>query len=196
MRKIILLLVLATGFAYCQVYEEVVYLKDGSIIHGRIIEFAPDKHIKIQSGRNVFVYQLQEIEKITREPYQELHSDLSMATWTTQLGIGTPRSLNLIGITKDFKMGEKGSLFITTGLGINLIGVGYARQKNYNGNGLVLSGTLGHNGGGPTLSAAITHQWRISNHGFFSAGLMAGSFTTDEGDGSLVFPTLSFDLRY
>ncbi len=46
--------------------EDVVYLKDGSIIHGMIIEEVPGVSIKIQTNDgNVFVYKVKDVEKIT-----------------------------------------------------------------------------------------------------------------------------------
>lgn len=49
-------------------YQDVVYLKNGSIIRGMIIEQIPNKSIKIQTkDGNVFVYEMDEIEKITKE---------------------------------------------------------------------------------------------------------------------------------
>lgn len=48
-------------------YQEVVYLKNGSVIRGTIIEFVPGASIKIKSAGNVFFYKIEEIEKITRE---------------------------------------------------------------------------------------------------------------------------------
>ena len=49
-------------------YEDVVYLKNGSIIHGIIIEQIPNQSIKIQThDGNVFVYKIEEIEKMTKE---------------------------------------------------------------------------------------------------------------------------------
>ena len=52
-------------------YQDVVYLKNGSIIRGVIIEQVPNKSIKIETAdRNVFVYQMDEIEKLTKEQYQ------------------------------------------------------------------------------------------------------------------------------
>lgn len=49
--------------------EDVVYLKNGSIIHGVIIEQVPNVSIKIQTAdRNVFVFRIEEVEKITKEP--------------------------------------------------------------------------------------------------------------------------------
>ena len=50
-------------------YEDVVYLKNGSIIHGMIIEQIPNQSLKIQTAdRSVFVYSFDEISKITKEP--------------------------------------------------------------------------------------------------------------------------------
>jgi len=49
-------------------YQDVVYLKNGSIIRGVIIEQVPNKSIKIETAdRSVFVYQMDEIEKLTKE---------------------------------------------------------------------------------------------------------------------------------
>ena len=55
-----------------QSYQDVVYLKNGSIIRGVIIEQIPNKSIKIETAdKSVFVYQLDEIEKMAKEakPY-------------------------------------------------------------------------------------------------------------------------------
>jgi hypothetical protein len=49
-------------------YEDVVYLKNGSIIRGVIIEQVPNASIKIETkDRNVFFYKIDEIEKLTKE---------------------------------------------------------------------------------------------------------------------------------
>ena len=48
-------------------YEDVVYLKNGGIMRGVIIEQIPNKSIKIETiGRNVFFYEMDAIEKITK----------------------------------------------------------------------------------------------------------------------------------
>ena len=59
------------SFTYAQgELQEVVYLKNGSIIRGTIIEQQPNKLIKIQTNDgNVFVYNIDEVDKITKEPY-------------------------------------------------------------------------------------------------------------------------------
>jgi hypothetical protein len=49
-------------------YEDVVYLKNGSIIHGVIIEQVPGISIKIKNHLNdVLFYKIDEIEKMTKE---------------------------------------------------------------------------------------------------------------------------------
>lgn len=68
----IILFVLMSSVAFAQGnYQEVVYLKNGSVIRGVIIEQIPDKSIKIETpDRSVFVYRMDEIEKLTKEPLQ------------------------------------------------------------------------------------------------------------------------------
>ena len=54
--------------ASAQSYEDVIYLKNGSIIHGVIIEQVPNVKYKIQTyDGNVFVFEVENIEKITKE---------------------------------------------------------------------------------------------------------------------------------
>ena len=71
MKKIatLLLLVLITSMSFGQGnYQDVVYLKNGSIIRGIIIEQVPNQSIKIETSEgNVFFYSMKEIEKLTKE---------------------------------------------------------------------------------------------------------------------------------
>jgi len=56
-------------------YEEVVYLKNGSIVRGTIIEQIPGQTIKIQTkDKSVFVYKFEEIEKIGKSELTEERS--------------------------------------------------------------------------------------------------------------------------
>ena len=57
-----ILLILLFGFCFSKNYEDVVILKNGSEVHGMIIEEKPNEYIKIQSGENIFIYQMYEIE--------------------------------------------------------------------------------------------------------------------------------------
>jgi hypothetical protein len=51
--------------------EDVVYLKNGGVTRGTILEIIPGKTIKIETkDRNIFVYDFSEIEKIVKEQVQ------------------------------------------------------------------------------------------------------------------------------
>ena len=55
-------------FTSAQVMQDVVYLKNGSIIRGTIIEQVPNKSLKIKTNDgSVFVYEINDVEKITKE---------------------------------------------------------------------------------------------------------------------------------
>ncbi len=76
-------LLLFCSVSYSQTIEEVVYLKNGSIIRGIIIEQVPNQSIKIQTkDRNVFFFKYDEIEKITKEFVSTNNTD--NPTQTTQ----------------------------------------------------------------------------------------------------------------
>lgn len=68
----IILFVSISSVAFAQGnYQEVIYLKNGSVIRGVIIEQIPEKSIKIETpDRSVFFYRMDEIEKLTKEPIQ------------------------------------------------------------------------------------------------------------------------------
>lgn len=57
--------------AHAQNYEDVIYLKNGSIIRGIIVEQVPNESIKIETrDGNLFFYRIDEIQKMTKEvPY-------------------------------------------------------------------------------------------------------------------------------
>ncbi len=61
------LVLLMTTFAQ-QNYDDVVYLKNGSVIRGIIIEQVPNVSLKLQTkDGNIFVYKMEEVEKMTKE---------------------------------------------------------------------------------------------------------------------------------
>ena len=73
-----------------QSYQDVVYLKNGSIIRGVIIEQIPNKSIKIETAdKSVFVYQIDEIEKMTKEakPYSQ-SNNTSKPNYIIGIGAG------------------------------------------------------------------------------------------------------------
>src|SRR3984957_2716494 len=81
MKKLTRFLILGVlfGFAGSVFAEDVVYLKDGSIIHGTITEEVPGVSLKIQTkDGNVFVYKIKAVEKITHSaPVPEAAEDQS-----------------------------------------------------------------------------------------------------------------------
>lgn len=62
-----LLTLLIFSFSLCQEYEATVYLKNGTIIRGIIIDEKPNFYIQIRSEGRDLVYQPFEIRKIVRE---------------------------------------------------------------------------------------------------------------------------------
>ena len=74
MKRIILtllLIVFCVVSAAAQQWVEVVYLKNGGVIRGTVIEQIPNETIKIQTADgSVFVYKIDEVEKISKEQQQ------------------------------------------------------------------------------------------------------------------------------
>lgn len=76
MRKACLIMVIIfgiIGFTQAQGrLQEVVYLKNGSIIRGTILEQVPNRSLKIETADgSIFVYPMREVQKITKEPYRK-----------------------------------------------------------------------------------------------------------------------------
>lgn len=64
---VFLLLVLSSGVVFAEM-TDVVYLKNGSIIKGMIIETIPNESIKIETADgSIFVYSMDEVQKMTKE---------------------------------------------------------------------------------------------------------------------------------
>lgn len=136
---------LIASMAFSQNYQDVVYLKNGSIIKGIILEQIPDKSIKIKSGENLFVYQMDEIEKITKEEV-ESKSKKSLLTGKSELKAGYQLNLELgvsIGNwTSNTSMIARGNVvngyrfnpYISTGLGIGLRAYEFFQLINGNSN--------------------------------------------------------------
>jgi hypothetical protein len=59
---------LATSLTAQVTQRDVLYLKNGSVIRGAVLEQIPDKTVKIQtSDGSIFVFQMSEVERITKE---------------------------------------------------------------------------------------------------------------------------------
>jgi hypothetical protein len=66
---IALLITVVTSSIVAQVTQrDVIYLKNGSVIKGAVLEQIPDKTVKIQTADgSIFVFQMSEVERITKE---------------------------------------------------------------------------------------------------------------------------------
>ena len=66
-------LALSVG-TFAQNMQETVYLKNGSIIRGIIIEQVPAQSLKIRTkDGNIFVFAMSDVEKITKENVSDRH---------------------------------------------------------------------------------------------------------------------------
>jgi len=109
-------------------YQDVVYLNNGSIIRGTIIEQVPNKSIKIETAdRNVFVYQIDEIEKIIKDTFYREKADFKS---------NSDRRKGFIGLSlgASIPVGDFGDLYnglAKTGIHLNLINFGYLFSENF-----------------------------------------------------------------
>ena len=153
----------------------------------------------------------------------ELPSNISDKTWSISAGLGTNSSFSLLGLSKDFRINNNISCFITTGIGYSIIGTGFSFQNNFNNNGF----NIALNYGLQLISgdyydhittedrqhyiwhSVANYQWKIGKQLFLSSGLMAGihynyggeecydgnCFKTSEKSG-YALPTISLDYRF
>jgi len=81
MKKIllfVLFIVLSTGLSSAQQWIEIVYLKNGGMIRGTIIEQVPKESLKIQTADgSIYVYKMSEVEKITKEQIKAKEVEVS-----------------------------------------------------------------------------------------------------------------------
>ena len=85
--SILLLVLISIGFTQTyKDYEDVVILKNGTEIHGIIIEQKPYEYIKIQSGKNIFEFEFDEIELFKKELIAKNKSKELNKKWGLELG--------------------------------------------------------------------------------------------------------------
>lgn len=126
MKKIVslFLFVLLTNVLFAQNYQDVVYLKNGSIVRGVVVEQVPNQSIKIETAdRSVFVYRMDEVEKITREENKKGKGNKN-ASRRGYIGLSLGASLPV----GDFADTSNG--MADTGLKLNLIDFGYLFTEN------------------------------------------------------------------
>jgi len=118
-------------------------------------------------------------------------------TWSINAGFGTSRNFNFLEITKDVIVGRNLSLFVSAGIGFEILAGGITYQSHYNEKGLVLSTSLGWDfleGGELVLGTFIAYQWPLGRRGFLVTG--AGFIYSFHFEDALAFPVLSYEFRF
>lgn len=125
MRKLILLFFALSFTLFVSAQQnnlvDVVYLKNGSILRGVIIEQVPNQMIKLQTADgNIFVYKTVEIEKIIKEtPAKQANN---------KMAFGERRGYIGLSVGPSFAVGDLSDLPV--GIALNLVDFGYLFTEN------------------------------------------------------------------
>ena len=127
--KSLFVLLLLTFFAFAlqaqEQYIDVIYLKNGNVLRGTIIEQVPSEYVKLKtSDGSEFVFRVDEIERITKEenPVYLLNENVSKRGYVgVTLGVSIP-----VG---DFADPNNGAA--KAGVQINLLNVGFLFSEKF-----------------------------------------------------------------
>ena len=166
MKKLVLLLfcAMSTMFAAAQAnLQDVVYLKNGSVVRGTIIEQVPGVSLKLQTNDgNIFVYSIADVEKMTKEQSKVVARQVS------------PYAYNVAGTTNSTAMSERSPL-VAGLLSWLLPGGGqFYNGQSKKGWGDLLTGVGGY----------VVYG--------IGAGMVAGSYSYDYYDGDYYYDESSY----
>ena len=173
MNKLFPIVLALLCFSFSEEYEDVIYLKDGSVIYGTIIEEKPFEYYKIQSERNIYICKFEDIELIKKQVIkEEVLDDISNKTWTLAFGLST-KSPGVVGVSKDFKFTNNSAIFLS--IGFPSYSIGITSQSDYNKNGWIFGMSLGGIAVDPFATTSLAYQWKKANsNSFFTLGLAVG----------------------
>jgi hypothetical protein len=168
---IVILLYTAQIFAQTAT-RDVVYLKNGSVIHGIIIETVPDSTIKIQTADgNIFVINFSEIEKYGKESVPEIKPVNAPPISAAD----SPSSFSIFGGAA-FSMGDfastdinnTNSCFAKTGFaaGVQFVTGGQV--------GFLISALYASNSFDPSQALTEINAWTAGSQGARSASISSG----------------------
>jgi hypothetical protein len=86
-------------------------------------------------------------------------------TWTFSAGLGSSKAWNLVGVAKEFPLGEHASAFVTAGLGEMILGAGFAYYTDRSASGLVASVVAGTG-----VQAALSYRMKLKSADFLALG--------------------------
>lgn len=131
MKKYLILTIAALLFlttAQAQQYTEVVYLKNGSMIRGTVVEQTPGESLKIRTtDGSLFVYRMDEVEKIVKEEARKGSNNLpgTGVTYRGHLDLGYVLNartggglLSRVELTSSHGVMIKPYLFVGAGIGL------------------------------------------------------------------------------
>ena len=94
------MLLIAT-FGFTMAAQDVLYLKNGSVIRGTVLEQSPDKDLKFQTyDGSIYVYPMADVERITKESSQGSNTTIGDNITTTIMP--TKSAYEKKGIKLDF----------------------------------------------------------------------------------------------
>jgi len=85
MKKIFLMGLILYSICYCTEYMEVVHLKNGDIIKGKIIENVINEYVKVElQGGSILTFPYSDIEKLTKDKTNNKQSSTQTSSTNTQ----------------------------------------------------------------------------------------------------------------
>ncbi len=126
-------MLLVAMVAQAQQLQEVVYLKNGSIIRGVIIEQVPNESLKIQTADgSIFAYPMDEVEKITKE--QPLVSNnTTITSYNSGTNTSSKSSFSSMVESYGLKSGYRGFIDLGYSVGVGDWGEGRVELSTSHG---------------------------------------------------------------
>jgi len=85
--------------------------------------------------------------------------------WTVSAGLGSSKAWNLVGVTREFALGEHATWFVAAGLGEMILGAGFAYYSDRDAGGWVASVVAGTG-----VQAALSDRIRLNASDFLALG--------------------------
>jgi hypothetical protein len=141
MKKLIFIIAFlqAVFCAYAQQSsQDVLYLKNGSIIRGTIIEQVPNKSLKIQTADgSVFVYSIEEVEKITKEVATTNSTETTKSFAKTSGYVGIIEASHLVYVGKYSTGSLSGFRFVNAIQTSSAVSLGLGAGLNFGSGGAI-----------------------------------------------------------
>jgi len=121
---------------------DIVKLKNGSIIKGKILEIRPQEHVKIElRDGSIFVFKMEEVESITREQVKKQESnDKKNVIFFNPVQLGVSLALGMPDFTIEFQRAINRYLSVYATPEVGLIDLNNDLKKI---EGLVVGSTIG-----------------------------------------------------